>query len=75
MAADKTDIWVYAHWQGMPEPKCIGLLSAHQSRGRKAFSFEYGQAWIESEEQLLLDPDIGWYSGMQFPQRKENFGK
>lgn len=51
----------------MPEPKCTGILSAHQSKGRRSFSFEYGPAWIESEEQLLLDPDIGWYSGMQFP--------
>lgn len=23
---DRTDIWVYAHWQGMDEPKCIGIL-------------------------------------------------
>lgn len=74
MASSKTDIWAYAQWLGMPKPKCIGILSAHQGKGRKAFSFEYDPAWIESEEQLLLDPDIGWYSGMQFPQGKENFG-
>jgi serine/threonine-protein kinase HipA len=23
---------------------------------------------------ILLDPDIGWYTGGQFPNRKENFG-
>jgi serine/threonine-protein kinase HipA len=70
----KTDIWVYAHWQGMPDPKCIGILSAHQGKGRKAFSFEYDAQWLHSGEQLLLDPDIGWYGGAQFPDGKDNFG-
>ena len=74
MAANKTDIWVYAHWLGMETPKCIGILSAHQAKGRKAFSFEYDSDWIRSKEQLLLDPDIGWFTGPQFPNAKENFG-
>ncbi len=72
--ADKTDIWVYADWKGMPYPKCIGILSAQQAKGRKAFSFSYDTEWISSEEQLLLDPDIVWYSGQQYPNGKENFG-
>jgi serine/threonine-protein kinase HipA len=46
----------------MREPKCIGLLSAQQAKGKKAFSFEYEKDWIQSKEQMLLDPDIGWYS-------------
>jgi serine/threonine-protein kinase HipA len=29
---------------------------------------------LHSQAQLLLDPDIGWYSGPQYPQGKENFG-
>ncbi|MBK6932566.1 MAG: type II toxin-antitoxin system HipA family toxin [Saprospirales bacterium] len=74
MAASKTNIWVYAHWAGMNAPKCIGILSAHQAKGRKAFGFEYHSDWIRSKEQLLLDPDIGWFSGPQFPPGKENFG-
>ncbi len=57
-----------------PEPKCIGILSAHQAKGRKAFSFEYDSDWISSKEQLLLDPDISWFKGLQFPVGKENFG-
>ncbi|HTC00225.1 MAG TPA: HipA domain-containing protein [Ferruginibacter sp.] len=72
--AGKTDIYVYAHWVGMNEPKCIGVLSAQQAKGRKAFSFEYDKEWINSKEQLLLDPDIAWYSGTQYPNGKENFG-
>ena len=74
MTSGKTDIWVYAHWKGMTEPKCMGILSAHQGKGRKSFSFEYDLDWIESEAQQLLDPDIGWYSGAQFPGEKDNFG-
>ena len=72
--AVKTNIWVYAHWVGMSEPKCIGILSAQQAKGKKAFSFEYDKEWIASKEQLLLDPDISWYSGTQYPNNKDNFG-
>ncbi|RYU93451.1 type II toxin-antitoxin system HipA family toxin [Emticicia agri] len=72
--ADKTDIWIYLDWKGMIEPKCIGILSAQQAKGRKAFSFSYDDNWIKSQEQLLLDPDIVWYGGRQYPNGKENFG-
>ncbi|MDP3432537.1 MAG: HipA domain-containing protein, partial [Bacteroidota bacterium] len=72
--ADKIDIWVYAHWKGMLTPRCIGILSAQQAKGRKAFSFSYDKDWIASSEQLLLDPDIAWFSGQQYPNGKENFG-
>lgn len=74
MATTKTDIFVYAHWLGMKEPKLIGVLSAQQAKGKKAFSFEYAKDWIQSEEQILLDPDIEWYTGQQYPNGKENFG-
>lgn len=74
MAQNKFDIYVYAHWKGMSEPKSIGILSAHFAKGKKAFSFEYDKKWIESETQLLLDPDIQFFSGTQFPNNKENFG-
>ena len=72
--AEKTDIWVYADWKGMISPKCIGILSAQQAKGRKAFSFSYDTDWISSQEQSLLDPDIAWYGGQQYPNGKENFG-
>lgn len=74
MDKPKTEIWVYAHWAGMKAPRCIGMLSAHIGKGRKSFTFEYDKDWISSGEQLLLDPDLGWYSGQQYPNNKENFG-
>jgi serine/threonine-protein kinase HipA len=74
MAAIKTDIYVYAHWLGMPEPKCIGVLGAQQAKGKKAFSFTYDADWLQSKEQHLLDPDISWFTGPQYPKGKEYFG-
>lgn len=68
------EVWVYAHWLGMSEPKCIGKLSASFGTGRNLFSFNYDEQWIKSKEQLILDPDLEWYSGSQYPKGKENFG-
>ena len=70
----KTDIYVYAHWREMPEPKIIGILSAQQTKGKKAFSFAYDKNWLKTEQKFLLDPDIQLYSGSQYPNQKENFG-
>ena len=74
MATNKTDIYVYAHWIGLSEPVLLGILYAHQAKGRKAFSFEYDKNWLKSNAQRLIDPDIQFYSGQQFPNNKENFG-
>ena len=74
MAATKTDIWVYAHWKGMGVPKCIGVISAQQSKGSRIFGFEYDKDWLKSDQVFLLDPEIGLYSGTQYPDKKDNFG-
>ena len=74
MAQNKFDIYVYADWKGMPDPKLVGMLSAHFAKGKKAFSFEYDNTWLRSQQRQLLDPDIRFFSGAQFPNNKENFG-
>ncbi|MHA7830216.1 MAG: type II toxin-antitoxin system HipA family toxin [Flagellimonas sp.] len=74
MANKKLDIFVYAHWKGLGEPKLMGVLSAHFAKGKKAFSFEYDKDWMKSGQQSVLDPDIQFYSGPQYPNNKENFG-
>ncbi|MCK0114566.1 type II toxin-antitoxin system HipA family toxin [Gelidibacter sp. F63206] len=74
MAIGKIDIYIYAHWKGMQEPQLIGVLSALHAKGKKAFSFEYNKDWLKSKKQLVLDPDIQFYSGPQYPTNKENFG-
>ncbi|WPR70325.1 HipA domain-containing protein [Flavobacterium sp. NG2] len=70
----KTYIYIYAHWKGMQDPKLIGILSAQQAKGKKAFSFEYDKNWLKTEQKFLLDPDIQLYGGPQYPNQKENFG-
>jgi serine/threonine-protein kinase HipA len=52
----------------------MGVLSAQQAKGRKAFSFSYEKSWMNTEGQRIIDPDIQWYSGPQHPVDKENFG-
>lgn len=74
MALTITHIYVYAHWQGMTEPKIIGILSAQQAKGKKTFSFTYDKVWLKTENKFLLDPDIQFYSGPQYASQKENFG-
>lgn len=74
MVSTKTSIYVYAQWKEMSEPKIIGVLLAKQAKGKKAFRFEYDENWIKSEQKFLLDPDIQFYGGPQYPNQKENFG-
>lgn len=54
MSLNKTDIIIYADWRGMNSPKRIGILTAQQAKGRKAFSFEYDLDWLNAKEQRLL---------------------
>lgn len=74
MKKGKFDIFVFADWKSLSEPKLMGILSAHYGKGKKAFSFEYDQNWLSTESQRLIDPDIQFFSGGQFPNNKENFG-
>ncbi len=61
MSTGNIDIWVYADWAGLNGPKCVGILSVQQAKGKKAFSFEYNKNWLLQPEKLLLDPDIHWF--------------
>ena len=74
MAEGKFDIYVFADWAGLEKPTLIGMLSAHFAKGKKAFGFEYDKAWLKTGAQRLIDPDIEFYSGPQFPANKGNFG-
>jgi serine/threonine-protein kinase HipA len=74
MGKGKFDIYVYADWTGLDSATLVGVLSAHFAKGKKAFSFEYDRAWLKSKSQHLLDPDVDFFSGAQYPTNKENFG-
>lgn len=74
MGKGKFDIYVYADWTGLDSPTLVGVLAAHFAKGKKAFSFEYDRKWLKSKSQHLLDPDLDFFSGAQYPTNKENFG-
>jgi serine/threonine-protein kinase HipA len=68
-----TTIYVFADWFS-DSPKLLGVLLAQQAKGRKAFSFEYNKDFLLNETPINLDPDIKWYTGLQYPLNKEIFG-
>ena len=74
MTTSKIDILVYADWLEISRPKLIGVLAAHQGKGRKTFSFSYDEKWLETEKPFLFDPNITWNKGQQFPIGKSDFG-
>jgi len=44
-------------------------------RGKEVFSFSYDKDWLQSAPALLLDPDLGLFSGPQYSRDdKPNFG-
>lgn len=68
-------IQVCAHWQGMAEPIVMGMLFATPSRGKEIFSFEYDSVWLKSSFALVLDPNLGLFSGPQYGRDGlDNFG-
>lgn len=68
-------IQVCAHWEGMAEPVVMGILHATPSRGKEIFSFEYDSAWLKSPHALMLDPNLGLFSGPQYARDgHDNFG-
>jgi serine/threonine-protein kinase HipA len=71
MSTNKTEILVYADWVGMPGPQKIGVLSAQQAKGKKAFNFEYDKDWLATKKPFLLDPDISFLRGSNIPTAKK----
>jgi serine/threonine-protein kinase HipA len=68
-------IYVYADWAGLGQPTLMGLLHSTLLRGKEIFSFEYDEAWLKSRSSQTLDPDLGFFSGIQYLQdEKPNFG-
>jgi serine/threonine-protein kinase HipA len=74
MAGDSLKIWVYADLQETQGPALLGFLHAQQTRGKMAFGFEYDPSWLNQKNRTQLDPEIGWFAGIQYPSEKQNFG-
>jgi serine/threonine-protein kinase HipA len=68
-------ILVYADWVGLGHPSLMGTLHSTQVRGKEVFSFEYADAWLQSDQAQVLDPDLQLFSGQQYlSEGKNNFG-
>ena len=68
-------IYVYADWIGLGQPTLMGSLHSTLLRGKEIFSFEYDNAWLKSRNSQTIDPDLGFFSGIQYlNDEKTNFG-
>ena len=73
--SQQKQIEVWADWQTLPEPRIIGLLSVHISRGKEIFSFTYETSWLKSPHVFAIDPALKLYPGKQYlAVDKPNFG-
>jgi serine/threonine-protein kinase HipA len=68
-------ILIYADWIDLSGAFLMGTLQVEQVRGKEVFSFSYNKEWLEKGPALILDPDLGLYSGPQYSRDdKPNFG-
>jgi len=75
MKNEKKKIFVYADWTEIDVPALMGVLSVDFLRGKEIFSFEYTDEWLKSNNTCILDPDLEFYSGVQYlREEKTNFG-
>jgi len=75
MQESKRSIFVYAHWKGLRDPVSMGILHSERVRGNEIFSFEYDSNWLKSDLLHLLDPQLQFYSGLQFlAEGNQSFG-
>jgi serine/threonine-protein kinase HipA len=70
------EIYVFADWLELGEPKLMGTLRAGNVRGKEIFAFEYAREWLKSAYLQVLDPELQWYTGPQYinNEDKRNFG-
>ncbi|MDB5211496.1 MAG: toxin HipA [Sediminibacterium sp.] len=73
--ADKRNIQVFAHWQGLDIPALMGVLSSERLKGKEIFSFSYTKGWLDSGFAQYIDPALQLYTGPQYlDDTKDNFG-
>ena len=72
---DIQTILVFAHWETLKDPTLMGKLFIATSRGNEIFSFEYDKNWIKTGFAQILDPNLGFFEGPQYPKENQaNFG-
>lgn len=67
-------IYVYENWSEI-EPNLIGKLYVNSGKGTEHYSFEYDEKWLtDSSFSTILDPELDFYNGRQYPISKNSFG-
>lgn len=67
-------IYVYENWSEI-EPNLIGKLYVNSGKGTEHYSFEYDERWLtDSSFSTILDPELDFYNGRQYPISKNSFG-
>jgi serine/threonine-protein kinase HipA len=68
-------IHVYADWVPLAGPKKMGEIHELTVRGKALVSFEYNQEWLSETQVLMMDPDLQFYRGRQYPRGgRSSFG-
>lgn len=70
-------IGVYADWEGLQQPRRLGVLHSRRTRAHETFEFQYDPAALADPVigQLVLDPKIFLFEGPQYPPApQDRFG-
>ena len=71
--ASKTEVLVYADWEGFEHPTLVGTLRSATVRQKEHFEFTYADDWLLSGHALKLDPALALFSGPQHGESGRNF--
>lgn len=75
MSENRRSIEVFADWVGLDGPTRLGILLAHETRGKELFAFEYDDDWLARHDERVLDPELRLFRGAQYAGlEKPNFG-
>ena len=74
MSGNQKTILVYDDFSN-DTPTLLGRLYVDTLRGTENYSFEYDDHWLMNTQlSVLIDPDLNFYGGRQFPNGRSIFG-
>lgn len=74
MSDNEEKIYVYENFSSS-EPILLGTLFCEILKGNPIYSFEYDENYLKnSKHNIMLDPEINFYKGRQYPHNKKFFG-
>ena len=74
MSDNEEKIYVYENFSSS-EPILLGTLFCEILKGNPIYSFEYDENYLKNRKHnIMLDPEISFYKGRQYPHDKKFFG-